>query len=336
MLESGVTASSADPIATIEGGRVVFAGGVRALDGVDVAIPAGAITALVGESGSGKTTLCRVLAGLQPLTAGRATVAGGPPSGRDLARRVQMLLQDAPGSLSPRMTVGALLAEPATIHGLDRGAAAARMALLLDRLGLGPGVVSRYPHQLSGGQARRVAAARALMLSPPFLVADEPTAGLDPSVQGELLNLLMGIQRGSIVQAGGPAGEQPELSVLVATHNLSVISRLATHLIVMYLGQVIEWGSAETILSRPSHPYTQALLSAHPSVDPALRRQRIVLRGDPPSVVDPPSGCRFHTRCLYAAAICSVEAPPWRSVSGSSARCHFDLREASRSAIGKC
>ena len=314
MLEGGMTPPP-PAIATVEAGRVLFPGGVRALDGVDVAIPAGEITALVGESGSGKTTLCRVLAGLQPLTAGRATVAGRPPTGRDLARRVQMLLQDAPGSLSPRMTVRALLAEPAVIHGLEPTAAAARMATVLARLGLGTGVLSRYPHQLSGGQARRVAAARALMLSPPFLVADEPTAGLDPSVQGELLNLLLGIQRES------------GLSMLVATHNLSVIGRLASRIIVMYLGQVIEWGSAETVLSGPAHPYTQALLSAHPSIDPARRRARIVLRGDPPSVVDPPSGCRFHTRCPHAAAICSAVSPPWREWRGASAKCHFDLRE---------
>ena len=303
--------SSVEPIATVENGRVTFPGGVRALDGVDVALAPRAITALVGESGSGKTTMCRVLAGLQPLTTGRATVAGEPVGPR-MHRRVQMLLQDAPGSLSPRMTMRALLAEPAAIHGLPRAEATARAGKLLHRLGLGPGVLDRYPHQLSGGQARRVAVARALMLSPQLLVADEPTAGLDLSVQGELLNLLLAVQR------------EQGLAMLVSTHNLSVIGRLAADVIVMYLGQIVEQGNTDSVLSRPRHPYTQALLSAQPSVDPAARRTRIVLRGDPPSVVSPPSGCRFHTRCPYAATVCTVEPPPWRHHAGSVARCHFD------------
>ena len=308
MLESELATT---PIATVHGGRVTFPGGVRALDGIDVALAPGTITALVGESGSGKTTLCRVLAGLQPLTSGRATVAG-EPVGLRMHRRVQMLLQDAPGSLSPRMTVRALLAEPAAIHGLDRAEAAARAEALLRQLGLGPSLLGRYPHQLSGGQARRVAVARALMLSPRLLIADEPTAGLDLSVQGELLNLLLAVQR------------EQNLAMLVSTHNLSVIGRLAGGVIVMYLGQVIEWGRTESVLSRPQHPYTHALLSAQPSIDPAGRRTRTVLRGDPPSVVNPPSGCRFHTRCPCAAAVCATEAPPWRRRGGVAARCHFD------------
>ena len=314
MLESGVAPAvpgGAPPIATVADGRVTFSGGVRALDGIDLALAPGTITALVGESGSGKTTLCRVLAGLQPLTSGRATVAGEPVGPR-MHRRVQMLLQDAPGSLSPRMTVRALLAEPAAIHGLDRAESATRAGTLLQQLGLGSGLLGRYPHQLSGGQARRVAVARALMLSPRLLVADEPTAGLDLSVQGELLNLLLAVQR------------EQDLAMLVSTHNLSVIGRLAANVIVMYLGQIVERGATESILSRPHHPYTQALLSAQPSVDPRARRTRIVLRGDPPSVVNPPSGCRFHTRCPCAAPVCRAEPPPWRQAGTSVARCHFD------------
>ena len=299
------------PIATIEGGRVTFPGGVGALDGIDLALQDGAITALVGESGSGKTTLCRVLAGLQPLTAGRATVAGEPVGPR-MHRRVQMLLQDAPGSLSPRMTVRALLAEPSAIHGLDRAASASQAESLLRQLGLGPAVLDRYPHQLSGGQARRVAVARALMLSPRLLIADEPTAGLDVSVQGEMLNLLLSVQQGQ------------GLAMLVSTHNLSVISRLAANVIVMYLGEIVERGDVASVLSNPRHPYTQALLSAQPSVDPARRRSRIVLRGDSPSVVRPPSGCRFHTRCPGAVSLCTQVAPAWRVHGNAASLCHFE------------
>ena len=215
------------PIATIEGGGVTFPGGAGALDGIDLALDPGVITALVGESGSGKTTLCRVLAGLQPLTAGRATVAGEPVGPR-MHRRVQMLLQDAPGSLSPRMTVAALLAEPAAIHGLDRAASVSRAESLLRQLGLGAALLSRYPHQLLGGQARRVAMAKALMLSPRLLIADEPTAGLDVSVQGELLNMLLSVQ------------QNQGMAMLVSTHNLAVLRRLAVNVIVMYRGRIVE------------------------------------------------------------------------------------------------
>ena len=308
------------PVATVEDGCVTFPGGIQALSGIDLALAPGTITALVGESGSGKTTLCRVLAGLQPLTSGRATVAGEPVGPR-MHRRVQMLLQDAPGSLSPRMTVRALLAEPGAIHGLDRGKSATKTASIMRQLGLGPGLMERYPHQLSGGQARRVAMARALLLTPKLLIADEPTAGLDLSVQGELLNLLLSVQH------------DQSLPMLVSTHNLSVIRRLAVDLIVMYRGQVIERGATDSILSRPQHPYTQALLSAQPSLDPAARRTRIVLRGDPPSVVHPPPGCRFHTRCPYAAPVCTTDLPPWQGDEGSVARCHFRVPKLNNLAV---
>ena len=304
--------------------RVTFPGGVQALAGIDLDIGSGGTTGLVGESGSGKTTLCRVLAGLQPPSAGQAEVGGTPVGGlpvgrlggearRRFQRTVQMLLQDAPGSLSPRLTVGALLREPIAIHGLERVGAEARLAELLGRLGLSASMLHRYPHQLSGGQARRVAMARALMLEPRLLIADEPTAGLDLSVQGELLNLLLELRR------------TLDLTILVSSHNLAVIRRIADRVVVMYLGQVVEEGPTGSLFMAPGHPYTAALLSAHPSVDPARRRPRIVLRGDAPSVVAPPSGCRFHTRCFQAQPRCATDVPALEGGRERAIRCHYPL-----------
>ena len=298
---------------------VHFPGGARALDGVSLALPAGVVTGLVGESGSGKTTLCRVLMGLQPPTSGRVTVGGedlGAVLRRDsrgYRRQAQMLLQDAAGSLSPRMTVRRLLAEPAIIHGLPRAEAWARTLAMLDRLGLSTDVLDKYPHQISGGQARRVAVTRALVLQPELLVADEPTAGLDVSVQGELLNLLGGLQR------------ELRLTYLVSSHNLPVIRRITSNMAVMYLGQVVEAGETARLFAAPAHPYTAALLSTAPSLDPSRRQARIALQGDPPSVLNPPSGCRFHTRCPQAQPRCSAEMPELRSVNGRDVRCHFPL-----------
>ena len=312
-----MTASPA-AAATLAGVTVTFAGRVRALEGIDLAVPRGAITGLVGESGSGKTTLCRVLAGLLAPGAGRAEVDGAPiptsgPARRRFHRTVQMLLQDAPGSLSPRMTVRALLDEPIAIHRLDRPASARRLEGLMTSLGLGPALLDRYPHQLSGGQARRVAVARSLLLEPRLLIADEPTAGLDLSVQGELLNLLEGLHR------------DLGLTMLVSSHNLGVVRRIAGQVVVMYLGQVVETGPTAALFATPAHPYTAALLSAHPSIDPARRRARIILQGEIPSVVAPPSGCRFHTRCPQADARCRAEMPVLRPVRDTMARCHYPL-----------
>ncbi len=315
MLESDVRPwAEGSPSATLTNISVTFPNGARALDGIDFTLAPNQITGLVGESGSGKTTLCRVLAGLQAPTSGQVEVAGqrihGRP-GKIFHRTVQMLLQDAPGSLSPRMTVRALLDEPTVIHRLDPVEAATRRTRLLDRLGLGTALLDRYPHHLSGGQARRVAVARALMLEPRVLLADEPTAGLDLSVQGELLNLLQSLQ------------QELGLTMLVSSHNLGVIRRIATQTTVMYLGQVVESGPTEALFDAPAHPYTAALLSARPAIDPARRQARIVLQGDIPSTFDPPAGCRFHTRCPKARQACRDNVPVLQPEGETSARCFY-------------
>lgn len=323
MTEGGVT-----PAAELRDVAVTFPGGVGALAGVSLAVPPGAVTGLVGESGSGKTTLCRVVLGLQAPTAG-AVLVGGEPLPALLARdrlgfrrRVGMLLQDAAGSLSPRMTLRRLLAEPAAIHGLPRAEAWAATETLMRQLGLPADLLDKYPHQVSGGQARRVAVARALVLRPELLVADEPTAGLDVSVQGDLLNLMLDLQA------------ELRLTLLVCSHNLGVVRRITAGTVVMYLGQVVEHGPTALLFRTPAHPYTAALLSTNPAVDPARRRARIVLRGEAPSPVRPPSGCRFHTRCPQVQPRCVADAPMLRDVSGRLVRCHFPLVESGGGGAG--
>jgi oligopeptide transport system ATP-binding protein len=187
-----------------------------------------------------------------------------------------------------------------------------RLAQILQRLGLSPEILAKYPHQISGGQARRIGVARALVMQPQVIIADEPTAGLDVSVQGDLLNLLLELHR------------EFGLTYLLVSHNLNVIRRVTSRTMVMYLGQIVEDGPTRSVFERPAHPYAAALISTHPSVDPARRRDRIVLSGEIPSAVDPPGGCRFHTRCPVATARCSTEMPPLQLVApGRMARCHF-------------
>ncbi len=326
-------------------------GQLRALARVSLSVAAHQVTGLVGESGSGKSTLLRVMAGLICPSEGQALFRGepiAPERHRSLAfhRQVQMLLQDAPGSLSPRMTVRRLLAEPARIHGLPQtrdceplgeaiqGPPAPPPALdplfkrlamtkrtkdqpihdpILRRLGLGESVLDRYPHQLSGGQARRVAVARALSLNPALLLADEPTAGLDVSVQGELLNLLL-------------EQHQAGLTVLVSSHNLNVIRRISQQTVVMYLAEIVETAPTAALFAAPAHPYTAALLSANPALDPSRRRPRIALSGDIPGILHPPPGCRFHTRCFQVQDRCRTEPPALRPLlDGRTVRCHFPL-----------
>ncbi len=317
-LALGAEAGAASPLVAMRGVSVVFGGVVRALDDVSLELFQGEIVGLVGESGSGKTTLCRVLVGLTVATSGTVEL-GGKPVARHLARdplafrrRVQMLLQDAVASLSPRMTVGTALREPIAIHQLPREAALQRLDLILRRLGLPPDVLAKFPHQISGGQARRVGVARALVMQPQLIVADEPTAGLDVSVQGELLNLLLDLQ------------QEFGLTYLLVSHNLNVIRRVTGRTAVMYLGQIVEEAPTRALFDRPAHPYSAALLSTNPAIDPQRRARRIVLQGEIPSVVNPPSGCRFHTRCPVAQARCSTDAPALAELGpGRRVRCHF-------------
>ena len=306
------------PLLAFDGVSVVFGGRVRALDDVALTVRKGEVVGVVGESGSGKSTLCRVLVGLTPPSAGTVSVGGRPvrallAEGRlAFRRRIQMLLQDAVASLSPRMTIGRTLAEPMAIHGLPRDEAQARLSAILRRLGLAQDVLSKFPHQISGGQARRIGVARALVLHPEIIVADEPTAGLDVSVQGELLNLLLDLQR------------EFGLTYLLVSHNLNLIRRVTGRTVVMYLGQIVEDAPTGDLFAAPAHPYAAALLSTNPAIDPDRRHRRIVLQGEIPSAVNPPAGCRFHTRCPVAQPRCSVEPPALVDLGADRrARCHF-------------
>lgn len=306
------------PLVRFDKVDVVYGGKVRALQDVSLTLDKGDILGLVGESGSGKTTLCRVLVGLTPPTTGTVTL-GGQSVAQQLReqplafrRRVQMLLQDAVASLSPRMTIGRTLAEPIAIHKLPEAQARERLQAIMTRLGLPADVAGKFPHQISGGQARRVGVARALVMQPEVIVADEPTAGLDVSVQGELLNLMLDLQR------------EFALTYLMVSHNLNVIRRVTRRTAVMYLGQIVEEAPTNALFVRPAHPYTAALLSTNPAIDPTRRARRIVLQGEIPSVVNPPSGCRFHTRCPVAQPRCAIEEPALVELGEARrVRCHF-------------
>jgi len=293
---------------------------VDVVHGVSLEIERGQTVAIVGESGSGKTTLAMALCGLAPVEAGDVFFNGEklPSNGGNRLipnrRKVSLMFQDPVGSLSPRMTVGQTLAEPFLIHP-DGGKNPEREALrLLSLVGLNEDFANRYPHQLSGGQARRVGVARAVALGPDLLIADEPTAGLDVSIQGEVLNLLAKLQ------------EDMGLGILLITHNLNVVRHVADQMAVMYLGRFVEQGSSEQVFGRPRHPYTAALLSANPEPDPDVRAERIELSGEVPSLLRRPRGCEFHTRCPRVHERCKVDFPVTMTEDcGHVFNCYFPM-----------
>lgn len=282
-------------------------------------INAGETLGLVGESGSGKSTVARTLMGLKRAHSGSIRFDGqeiATASARDYARlrrEIAMMWQDPVGSLSPRLTIGSLVTEPLRIHGKggNMGQEAAR---LLEMVGLPAGFAGRFPYQLSGGQARRVGVARALALDPRLIIADEPTAGLDMSVQAEVLNLLAEMQ--------GRLG----IAILVITHNLNVVRHITDRMAIMYLGRFVEQGPTQQIFTGACHPYTEALLSANPEPDPDAARERITLSGEMPSPRNRPRGCEFHTRCRYAQDDCRAKAPGLtRTAADSGFTCHHPV-----------
>jgi peptide/nickel transport system ATP-binding protein len=286
---------------------------VTVLPGVSLAIEPGETLGLVGESGSGKTTLGRAVAGLSPMSGGSITLDGAGVTGskemawRDIRRNVGLMFQDPAAALDPRMTLGTSITEPLAVHGEKGLNRRQRARELLTEVGLSPDFAERYPHQISGGQARRVTVARALALRPKLVVADEPTAGLDLSVQGELLNLLNTIQ------------SSLGISFLLITHNLAVARHVTDRIAVMYLGRIVESGRTEDLFARPAHPYTRALLATR-----AARKGPPPLKGEVPSLRRRPTGCEFHTRCPIAQAICSSEPPPDLTMRlQHHVKCHF-------------
>jgi peptide/nickel transport system ATP-binding protein/oligopeptide transport system ATP-binding protein len=295
-------------------------GFVRAVDGVSLAIRPGETLALVGESGSGKTTTGRCILRLLEPTAGSVRFEGvdllalPPRQMRRMRRRIQIIFQDPYGSLNPRHRVGTIVREPLDIHrvGSGRRERDAMTAALLERVGLDPGMMRRYPHEFSGGQRQRIGVARALALDPRLIVADEPVSALDVSVQAQVINLLMDLQ------------EERGLAYLFIAHDLAVVERIADRVAVMYMGQIVEQAERGALFKSPLHPYTRALLQAIPIPDPARRRVRTILRGDLPSPAQPPPGCRFHTRCPEAIEVCRRVEPPLVQVApGRLAACHL-------------
>jgi oligopeptide/dipeptide ABC transporter ATP-binding protein len=298
-------------------------GHVHAVDGVSFDVRRGETLGLVGESGCGKSTIGRLLMGLERPTSGQIKVLGedistlGDKDLRRIRRDIQIVLQDPYSSLNPRMTVGDIVGEPFEIHPevAPKGSRRARVQELLDVVGLSPEHLNRYPHQFSGGQRQRIGIARALALRPKVIVCDEPVSALDVSVQAQVVNLLDELQ------------EEFDLSYVFIAHDLSVVRHICDRIAVMYLGKLVELGSDDQITEHPTHPYTQGLLSAVPVPDPELRdkRQRVPLEGDVPNPADPPSGCRFRTRCFKAEDVCAHEEPLLQLRDGSPhpSACHF-------------
>jgi oligopeptide/dipeptide ABC transporter ATP-binding protein len=299
-------------------------GRVHAVDDVSLEVRTGETLGLVGESGCGKSTLARCIARLHDLTSGSVSFEGRDISRlsrralRPVRRELQVVFQDPYGSLNPRKRLGTIIADPLRIHHYgDRAQINRRVRELLELVGLSPEHVNRYPHEFSGGQRQRIGVARALALHPKLIIADEPVSALDVSIRAQVINLLDDLQN------------ELSLTYVFIAHDLGVVRHVSDRIAVMYLGKIVEISPAEELYQRPIHPYTEALLSAVPIPDPDLsaRREQIVLEGDVPSPVAPPTGCRFHPRCRYATEICSRQEPPLvaHGNQGHMAACHHPL-----------
>lgn len=294
---------------------------IEAVHGVSFSLKQGETYGLVGESGSGKTTLILSILGLVPVSEGQIWLneteltAQSASAYKRIRKEIGVMFQDPIASLSPRMTIASLLAEPFKVHGVKESDLHSKIKNLLEMVNLSESFMNRYPHQLSGGQARRVGVARALALSPKLIVADEPTAGLDVSVQGEILNLLDRLQ------------QETGVTLLIITHNLHVVRHVSDRMGIMYLGKIIESGDSEKIFDSPLHPYTMALLSATPDPDPDAPKRRINVKGEIPSLYKRPSGCEFHTRCPHSDDQCRSRFPKkFSSQENHFVYCHYPLQ----------
>ncbi|MFZ1772642.1 MAG: dipeptide ABC transporter ATP-binding protein [Rhizobiaceae bacterium] len=303
---------------TVSRGAFRPAASVKALADASFVLKRGQTLAVVGESGCGKSTLARVLTLIEPPTSGTLSISGedvalNTAAAREILRpKIQIVFQNPYGSLNPRQTIADALTEPLLVNGrLDAEGRSAKAAELMAAVGLRPEHAGRYPHMFSGGQRQRIAIARALILEPDILILDEPVSALDISIQAQILNLLRELQ------------ERMNLAFLFISHDLSVVRHIADDVMVMYLGRAVEHGSRDAVFSKPRHPYTRALLSATPIADPKIKKERIVLKGELPSPLNPPQGCAFHPRCPIAVDRCKTELPVLRRIGGADVACHL-------------